>query len=127
MIRAGDIVVSNGIKAAVVIHKILEVLVKRGQHGGIVGDMPLIIESKILILARDDLVDAMGEVIHQILMDAGVGTIGQAVMINEIRDHAVEVVGQLSTARGVIGHTIAVAISNMRSNSFDVSIAAPSD
>ena len=54
MIRAGDIVVSNGIKAAVVIHKILEVLIKRGQHCGIVGDMPLIIESKILIMARAD-------------------------------------------------------------------------
>ena len=83
----------------VVINKILDVLIKGGQYGRIVSDMPLLIEGKILILAMDHLVDAVGQMIHQILMDAGVSTIGQTVMVNEVRDHAVEVVGQLSTAR----------------------------
>lgn len=99
MIRAGLIVVGDGVNTAVVINKILEVLIKGGKHGGIVGDMPLIIEGKVVLLARDHLVDAMGEVIHQILMDAGVSTIGQTVLVNEVGDHAVEVVGQFSTAR----------------------------
>jgi hypothetical protein len=110
MIRAGLIVVGDGVNTAVVINKILEVLIKGGQHCGIVGDMTLIIEGKVVLLARDHLVDAVGQMIHQILMDAGVSTIGQTVLVNEVRDHAVEVVCQLSTTRRLIRHTIAVAI-----------------
>jgi hypothetical protein len=73
----------------VVINKILDVLIEGGQYGRIVSDMPLIIEGKVVLLSRDHRVDAMGKVIHQILMDAGVSTIGQTVLVNEVRDHAV--------------------------------------